>query len=133
MRGHQRTSKLSYADLKRSGAIGAAQARYLVVIAGSEEGMTHKEATSAVLLSYGVKYPDRNGRIAELVERGFVAAVGEKRCSVTRKIVTVYGFTGRTEPLPSRQEWVKCEACDGKGHHLKTVYENPQQQGDLFQ
>lgn len=131
MRGKERTSMIAFEELKESGDLSRAQAMYVAVIANSENGLTHRQANDAVFQEYGRRLSARNGNFIELIESGFLVVTGQSECEVTKKLVNVYDWTGRTTPLPSRDEWVSCEKCGGKGGHMKKVY-SAQPAGDLF-
>ena len=131
MRGQERTSRLAYDQIKESGELGRAQAMYLTVIANSENGMTHRQANQAVFQEFGRRLSARNGNFIDMISAGFLKVIGQTECDVTHKQVNVYDWTGRTTPLPSREEWVTCEKCEGKGGHMKKIY-SAQPVGDFF-
>lgn len=127
-------SKLSYDEIKESGYMGKNQARYLYIFVNTNIALTHKQATLEVENTFDVKMPERNGRIAELEEMGFLKKVDIVVCEFTNKKVNRWKWTGRTEPLPSREEWVCCDKCEGKGKLKKKVYYQPEltEQKELF-
>jgi len=106
---------------------------YVEVIAMSEDGLTHRQATEAIFIAYGKRYSARNGGLGGLVDAGFLKVVGERTCDVTGKLVSVYDWTGRVTPRPSKDEFVQCDSCEGKGGHVKKVYYDEPVQTDLFQ
>lgn len=127
-------SKMSYDDIRRSGYVGRNQARYLSVFVDSIIPMTHREATESVSTFFGVRQPARNGRIAELEQMGFITKHDTTVCAFTHKRVNRWVWTGRTKPLPSRDEWTVCPHCNGEGGYVDRVYYKgaPSPQEDLF-
>lgn len=146
-----RCSILSYDELKASGQLGKAQAMYLHVFATAEGmpiyfepgslnyvrplgSLTHREATKRVEEIFGKKMPARNGRIAELEERGFLMKVGTTIDNWSKKTVNLWIWTGRTTPFEAREEWTPCAHCEGKGGRVVKKYVAPPAtiQPDLF-
>ena len=95
----------AYEEIKESGYIGKAQAMYMSVFCGSTRlPLTHLQATKLVEKRFFVKMPERNGRVAELEEKGFLEKFDHVVCEFTGKTVNRWQWTGRTNPLPQRVE-----------------------------
>jgi len=118
-------SSWSYYEITQSGYLGKMQSRYLSVFTKSIKPLTHKEASDIVRQEYGIKVPERNGRISELTDMGFLEKVDTKRCSETNKIVNRWKWTGRTKPFPTRTVTAKCPHCGGCGEVERTEYYDP--------
>lgn len=119
------TSAKAYDELKSSGELGKSQAMYLVVFMSTGAPLSHLQATHYVEQMFGKKMPARNGRIAELEERGFIRKHDVEECPVTKKSVNRWIWTGRTTPLESKDEWRECRHCEGKGGKVERVYGEP--------
>lgn len=129
-----RTSLWAYDDIKASGYIGERQALILAAFVSSYP--TAITATSVVQrMGRGVSENVRN-RITELEQMGFLEKTGEVRCESTMRIVSLYKWTGRKKPLPSRMEHITCSHCEGKGKVMKLIYHKEEEdytRKDLFQ
>lgn len=128
------TSRWAYEEIKASGYIGERQAVILAVFVSAYPGAI--TATSVVKkMGRGVSENVRN-RITELEQMGFLEKAGETRCEATTRVVSLYKWTGRKQPLPHRMEFVTCEHCEGKGKVMKKVYHTEAEdytRKDLFQ
>ena len=115
----------SYQEIKDSGYLGKRQAMYLsIFIKEDRRPFTHKEASDQVCLKFGIRVPERNGRIAELEEMGFIEKYDHVRCMITKKLVNRWRWTGRYEPLEKRERSCECDKCGGTGYIMKAFYVN---------
>lgn len=127
------TSRWSYEEIKKSGYLGKHQAMYLAIFTDPFYGaMTHKQATMVVNKFFNVRMPERNGRISELSDMGYLKVVDTKECEFTHKIVQVWKWTGRKIPKVKVLRLYRCEHCDGRGSYMKEVWEEQAAQKDLF-
>lgn len=123
----------AYCEIKDSGYVGLRQSQYLYIFANASGPMTHREATEATQNEFMIRLPERNGRIAELEEMGFLEKVDMIECPITKKTVNRWGYTGRKRPLPKETVQVECEKCCGKGYYNKDIYvKQEEKQMDLF-
>jgi hypothetical protein len=121
-------SKLSYDEIIESGYLGKRQALVLSIF--SEKEGRHTATEIVKILGRGVSENVRN-RITELEQMGFLIKSGIIECQYTHRQVNSFKWTGRTKPLPSREENVICECCHGKGTVIKKVYYDEPKK-DLF-
>ena len=125
-------SILSYDQIKKSGYIGKMQSKYLYVFMYAhkrgEAPMTHREATNSIKCIFKINPPDRNGRISELEQMGFLKKHDTVKCENTGKTVNRWVWTGRTQPLPKRRVRKQCTCCEGKGFVYEDEYYQPQGQ-----
>ena len=114
-------SKLSYDEKKRDGSIGRNQMLYLEVF---KDGiaLSHREATLLIKLRYGIKLPDRNGRVRELEDMGMIKKFDQHRDVKTNRLVNRWIFTGRDLPKQKVKSKVVCPNCSGSGLVIKDVY-----------
>jgi len=115
-------SVASLLEIKKSGYLGKKQEQYVSVFINSLVPLTHREATNLVEIKFNIKLPERNGRIAELEEMGFLEKVDVVICDFTKKRVNRWRYTGRTDPLDFSMEWRECKHCEGKGGKITKVY-----------
>ena len=118
----------SYDQIKKSGYIGKQCAKYLYIFMYNKGPLTHREATNIVKCFFKIDPPDRNGRISELEDMGFLKKHDTVTCEYTHKTVNRWVWTGRTEPLPKRAIRKACDCCEGKGFVYKDEYYQPQGQ-----
>lgn len=115
-------SRIAFDEITNNGYVGKRQAQYLWVFMGSQVPLTHIQATKKAQSLYGIKLPERNGRIAELEEMGFLEKVDTVVCEFTHHLVNRWKWTGRTKPFVSSQEIITCHHCGGSGKLVRKVY-----------
>lgn len=124
----------AYDDIKASGYVGRRQAQYIHVFSISSVPLTHREASAIVNKTFGLKVPERNGRIRELEDMGFIEKVDQVICPATKKTVNRWRYTGRKVPLKASEEICVCDKCDGSGKIRVKVYKDSstEEQPTLF-
>jgi hypothetical protein len=105
----------AYDDIKLSGYVGKRQAQYLHVFTLSSLPLTHREASQLVNKVFSLKVPERNGRIRELEDMGFIEKVDHVICEHTKKTVNRWRYTGRKIPLIDFEKECVCDKCGGTG------------------
>lgn len=124
----------SFYDVTLSGYVSDSQAMYLwIFIKDYPRAYSHRKATQEVFLEFGKYFPARNSRISELEQMGFLRKVDTELDELTGFEVTRWAWTGRETALLSKESWVSCPHCEGKGGRVERVYiQEGQLQGDLF-
>lgn len=125
--------------LKENGKIGEAQAMYLSVFIDASAGMlefdldrthhdmTHDEATEAVFKKFGKRFQPRNGRIAELTDKGLLIKAGKTRSTVSGLPINTWKWTGRYEPIETERILEACGKCGSPRQHWVTKPVNKDQ------
>jgi hypothetical protein len=118
-------SSWAYEDIKKTGYMGEAQAKYLFVFARENMPLTHKQATNLVEKEFHKSMPQRNGRIAELSDMGFIKAIDTVQCEFTGKTVTRWMYTGRKVAKVESFVNGQCPCCKGVGYVRTKVWIEP--------
>lgn len=121
-------SKWAYEDIIKSGYLSEKKARVLAVFTQNPD----KDFTGTELATY---FPDRSrssetirNRITELCEVGLLVKFAKKQCPVTEELVNTFKWTGRKQPLKTKEIHVRCPKCkDTPGWIKKRV---PLEAGD---
>ena len=122
MRGHDICSVWAYDEIKESGYLGKRQAQYLFIFSREMRPLTHKQATKLAESEFSIRLPERNGRIAELEEMGFLRKHDVVVCEVTNHKVNRWMFTGRKTPFESDMVMMPCPHCEGIGQIKQKFY-----------
>jgi len=109
-------SAWAYQEILDSGYIGKRQAQYLHVFTSKyPQPLTHRDASALVNQQFGLRVPERNGRIAELEAMGFIEKFDLIECPFTKKTVNRWRYTLRRSPRLKTMKRVECPHCRGKG------------------
>lgn len=120
-------STLAYESLKKSGRLSRAQAMYLAIFKEfPDRAMSHEEATGLVYDHFRIMYAPRNGRVRELEKKGFLKKVGTDLNEFHNR-VSVYQWTGRTEPLEMESVLEPCQHCGCTRKHRTMKAVDPKQ------
>lgn len=115
----------SYNEIKESGYVGKRQAQYLFIfVSQSPEPLTHRQASDFVNRHFGLNVPQRNGRIAELEQMGFLEKFDTVVCPATLKRVNRWVFSGQRRAKTYYWRKVECKCCKGSGQVFQKVYQD---------
>lgn len=87
---------------------------YLEVFVEENRPLTHVEASALVQAKFGYKPKARNGRIADLTDRGYLEHFDHAISSESKQQVTTWKYTGRTVSKVQVERMVVCPCGHGE-------------------